>query len=130
PYFDDPAYIEALKMSAQRQLDALDFEPDLLIASFHGMPERTKTLGDPYHEQSLETARLLTQALERDVRVTFQSRFGRAKWLGPATDETLKSLPPKGVRTVAVLTPGFSADCLETLEEIGIRGRDDFLAAG
>src|SRR5690606_27117687 len=123
-------YIEALRASTQRQLAALDFEPDLLLASFHGMPERTRTLGDPYHAQSLETARLLAQALDREVRITFQSRFGPAKWLGPATDETLKTLPSDGVRTVAVLTPGFSADCLETLEEIGMRGREDFLASG
>jgi len=130
PYFDDRAYIEALRASTQRQLAALDFEPDLLLASFHGMPERTRTLGDPYHAQSLETARLLAQALDREVRITFQSRFGPAKWLGPATDETLKTLPSDGVRMVAVLTPGFSADCLETLEEIGMRGREDFLASG
>ncbi|MGC4252839.1 MAG: ferrochelatase [Sphingobium sp.] len=130
PYFDDPAYIDALKASTQRQIDALDFHPDLLIASFHGMPERTRALGDPYRDQSLETARLLEQALGREIRVTFQSRFGRAKWLGPATDDVLKTLPQQGVRKVAVLTPGFSADCLETIEEIGIRGREDFLAAG
>ncbi len=130
PYFDDPAYIEALKASTERQLAALDFAPDLLLASFHGMPERTRALGDPYHAQSIETARLLAQALGREVRVTFQSRFGRAKWLGPATDEMLKTLPSEGVRKVAVLTPGFAADCLETLEEIAIRGQADFLASG
>ncbi|BAV66183.1 ferrochelatase [Sphingobium cloacae] len=130
PYFDDPAYIAALEASTRRQLAALDFEPDLLIASFHGMPERTRDLGDPYHAQSLETARLMEEALGREVRVTFQSRFGRAKWLGPATDDVLKSLPSQGIRKVAVMTPGFSADCLETIEEIGIRGRDDFIAGG
>lgn len=130
PYFDEAAYIEALKQSAERQLAALDFEPQLLLASFHGMPDRTRALGDPYHAQSLQTARLLADTLGREVRVTFQSRFGRAKWLGPATDETLKSLPSQGVRDIAVLTPGFSADCLETVEEICMRGRNDFLAAG
>lgn len=130
PYYADPAYIEALRSSTQAQLAALDFAPDLLIASFHGMPERTRVLGDPYRDQCVESARLLAQALGREVRVTFQSRFGRAKWLGPATDDVLKQLPEKGVRNIAVLTPGFSADCLETLEEIAIRGRDDFISAG
>lgn len=130
PYFADPLYIEALRASTERQLAGLDLTPDLLLASFHGMPERTRRLGDPYYEQCLATARLLEQALDREVRVTFQSRFGRAKWLGPATDETLRDLPAQGVRKVAVLTPGFSADCLETLEEIAMQGREEFLSAG
>jgi protoporphyrin/coproporphyrin ferrochelatase len=130
PYYADPDYIEALRVSTARQLQALDFTPDLLLASFHGMPERTRELGDPYHDQCLATARLLEEALGREVRVTFQSRFGRAKWLGPATDETLRNLPAQGIKKVAVLTPGFSADCLETLEEIAMRGRDDFFSAG
>lgn len=130
PYYDDPAYIVALRDSTERQLAALDFRPDLLIASFHGMPERTRKLGDPYYRQCLRTAELLGDALGREVRVTFQSRFGRAKWLGPATDETLKALPGQGVRNVAVLTPGFAADCLETLEEIAIRGKEEFLGCG
>jgi len=130
PYYADPAYIEALRVSTEGQLAGLNFVPDLLIASFHGMPERTRQLGDPYHDQCLATEGLLAQALGREVRVTFQSRFGRAKWLGPATDEVLRSLPGEGVRKVAVLTPGFSADCLETLEEIAIRGAEDFLSSG
>jgi len=130
PYFADPAYIEALRASAVGQLASLDFAPDLLLASFHGMPERTRKLGDPYRDQAIETARLLSKALGREVRVTFQSRFGRAKWLEPATDVTLRELPGLGVRNIAVLTPGFATDCLETLEEIALRGRDDFLAAG
>ena len=130
PYYDDPAYIAALRASTQRQLAALDFVPDLLVASFHGMPERTRALGDPYYDQCLVTARLLEKALGRDVRPTFQSRFGPAKWLGPATDDVLRALPGEGVSKVPVLTPGFSADCLETIEEIGIRGREDFIAAG
>jgi ferrochelatase len=100
------------------------------MASFHGMPQRTLDLGDPYHCQCRKTARLLGEALGRDVMVTFQSRFGRAKWLEPATDATLAALPGQGVKSIAVLTPGFSADCLETLEEIALRGRDTFLAAG
>ncbi|WP_176590116.1 ferrochelatase [Sphingobium sp. EM0848] len=130
PYFADPAYIEALRASTLAQLAALDFAPDLLIASFHGMPERTRLLGDPYRDQCVETARLLAEALGREVRVTFQSRFGRAKWLGPATDDSLKTLPGQGVKNIAVLTPGFAADCLETVEEIAIRGKAEFISAG
>jgi len=130
PYYADPAYIEALRASTERQLETLDFEPELLLASFHGMPERTRKLGDPYHDQCVESARLLADALGREVRLTFQSRFGPAKWLGPATDDTLRALPREGVKKVALLTPGFAADCLETLEEIAMRGRDDFLSSG
>ncbi len=130
PYHDDPAYIDALKLSVERQLATLDFMPDQLVASFHGMPQRTLELGDPYHCQCRKTARLLGEALGREVMVTFQSRFGRAKWLEPATDATLAALPGQGVRRIAILTPGFSADCLETLEEIALRGRDVFLESG
>lgn len=130
PYFDDPLYIGALRASLERQLGALDFEPQRLLLSFHGMPERTRRLGDPYYDQCLATARLLGEALGREVDVAFQSRFGRARWLEPATDATLAAYPANGVARIAIAAPGFSADCLETLEELGIRGRDSFLAAG
>lgn len=130
PYFDDPAYIEALKTSISRQLESLDFAPDRLLLSFHGMPQRTIDLGDPYERHCLETARLVSEALGREVDVAFQSRFGRAKWLEPATDATLASYPKQGIKRIAVVTPGFSADCLETLEELGIRGKETFLHAG
>jgi ferrochelatase len=130
PYYDDPAYLEALRAHIVRQLDTLDFEPQRLLLSFHGMPQRTLDLGDPYHCHCRKTARLLAEALRRDVDVAFQSRFGRAKWLEPATDAQLAAYPGKGVQRLAIAAPGFSADCLETLEELGIRGRDDFLAAG
>jgi len=130
PYHDDPSYIAALKTSVQASLDALDFAPQAIVASFHGMPQRTLELGDPYHCHCVKTARLLGEALGREMIVAFQSRFGRAKWLEPATDTTLEALPGKGVTRVAVVSPGFSADCLETLEEISIRGRESFLAAG
>lgn len=129
-YHADPLYIAALCARIETQLAALPFQPERIVASFHGMPERTRALGDPYHDQCQETARLLGTALGRDVMVTFQSRFGRAKWLEPATDAILAALPGEGVQSVAVVTPGFSADCLETLEEIALRGRDVFLAAG
>jgi ferrochelatase len=130
PYHDDARYIGALKESVEAQLGALDFVPDALIASFHGMPERTLHLGDPYHCHCRKTARLLSEAMGREVMVTFQSRFGRAKWLEPYTDVTLAALPGQGRKKVAILAPGFSADCLETLEELAIRGRESFEAAG
>lgn len=130
PYHDDPAYIAALKQSVERQLAALDFEPEAILATFHGMPRRTLDLGDPYHCQCQKTARLLGAALGRPVTIAFQSRFGSAEWLGPATDATLAAMPGQGVRKLAVVAPGFSADCLETLEEIAIRGRETFMAAG
>jgi ferrochelatase len=130
PYYDDPLYIDALAANLKRQLDALDFEPERLLLSFHGMPVRTLELGDPYHCHCQKTARLLGQALGREVDVAFQSKFGRAKWLEPATDATLAAYPSRGVKKVAVATPGFSADCIETLEELGIRGRRTFEAAG
>ncbi|HEV2078343.1 MAG TPA: ferrochelatase [Allosphingosinicella sp.] len=130
PYHDEPAYIEALKESVEESLATLDFEPDAVLASFHGMPERTLHLGDPYHCHCRKTARLLSEAMGRELLVAFQSRFGRAKWLEPATDAVLAELPAKGVKKVALIAPGFSADCLETLEELAIRGRDTFMAAG
>ena len=130
PYHDDPAYIAALKASVEASLAMLDFEPQAIVASFHGMPQRTLELGDPYHCHCRKTARLLGEALGRELIVAFQSRFGKAKWLEPATDRTLEALPGKGVTRVAIVSPGFSADCLETLEELNIRGRESFLAAG
>ena len=130
PYYDDPLYIEALAANLSRQLGGLDFEPERLLLSFHGMPVRTLELGDPYHCHCQKTARLLGQALGRDVDVAFQSKFGRAKWLEPATEATLAAYPKRGVKRVAVAAPGFSVDCIETLEELGIRGRHSFKHAG
>lgn len=130
PYYEDPAYIAALKTSVEASLAGLDFEPQAVLASFHGMPERTLHLGDPYHCHCRKTVRLLGEALGRELTVTFQSRFGRAKWLEPATDTVLAGFPAKGITRIAIVAPGFSADCLETLEELAIRGRESFLAAG
>ena len=130
PYHADPIHIAALKRNLQDALAALDFEPQALLASFHGMPERTRAQGDPYHAHCLKTAGLLSEALGRELIVGFQSRFGRAKWLEPATDALLAALPGRGVTRLAIFAPGFAADCLETLEELAIRGRDTFLAAG
>jgi ferrochelatase len=130
PYYANPLYIGALKANLERQLSELDFEPQRLLLSFHGIPQRNVDLGDPYHAHCQDTARLLSQAMGRELDVAYQSRFGRAKWLEPATDRTLAEYPSKGVTRVAIAAPGFSVDCLETLEELGIRGRETFLAAG
>jgi len=133
PYHDDPAYIDALAASLRTGLAALDFEPDVVLTSFHGMPERTLMLGDPYHCQCQKTARLLREAMGYDegrLRISFQSRFGRAEWLKPYTDATLAALPGEGVKRVALIAPGFSADCLETLEEIAMEGAEIFAHAG
>ncbi len=130
PYYDDPAYIDALAAGMCESLAALPFEPQAIVASFHGMPTRTLELGDPYHCHCRKTARLLEEKLGRPLVTAFQSRFGKAKWLEPATDITLARLAGEGVRRLAIVAPGFSADCVETLEELAIRGRDTFLAAG
>ena len=130
PYYDDPLYIDALKTSIQREVSALDFEPDRILLSFHGMPQRTLELGDPYHCHCQKTARLVGDALGRNVDIAFQSRFGRAKWLEPSTESVLAAYPGQDVKRIAIAAPGFSADCLETLEELGIRGRASFMEAG
>ena len=130
PYYDDPLHIDALTADLSAQIAALDFTPQRLLLSFHGMPQRTLALGDPYHCHCRKTARLLAERMSIPIDVAFQSRFGRAKWLEPATDDVLKAYPAKGVTNVAIAAPGFSADCLETLEELGIRGKGDFLSSG
>ena len=133
PYHDDPLYIDALARDLGAQLDGLSFQPELLLLSFHGMPERTLHLGDPYHCHCRKTARLLEEALARPglrFVTTFQSRFGRAKWLEPATADVLAKEAAAGTKRLAIAAPGFAADCLETLEELAIRGREQFLAAG
>jgi protoporphyrin/coproporphyrin ferrochelatase len=129
-YHDDAAYIGALKTSVEDSLARLDFVPDALVVSFHGMPERTLHLGDPYHCHCRKTARLLSEAMGRELVVSFQSRFGRAKWLEPATDATLMWLAREGKTKVAIFAPGFSVDCLETLEELAIQGQEQFEEAG
>ncbi|MCV2354270.1 ferrochelatase [Paucibacter sp. B2R-40] len=131
-YHDEPLYIAALAESVRAHW-AANGRPERLIISFHGMPARTLALGDPYHCECLKTGRLLAEALglsKTEYVVTFQSRFGRAKWLEPYTEPTLKKLAAEGVKRIAVICPGFSADCLETLEEISMEARDAFVAAG
>jgi ferrochelatase len=133
PWHDEPAYVEALARSIRAHLASIATEPEVILASFHGVPLEYLLKGDPYHCQCAKTARLLREALglppERFV-LTFQSRFGPAEWLRPYTDETVKALAQQGVKHLAVVTPGFAADCLETIEEIGVENRDIFLAHG
>ena len=133
PYYNDPVYIEALASSTNAALSGLGFEPDVILASFHGIPQAYADKGDPYYIHCVETMRLLRERLKLDetkLQLTFQSRFGRAKWLEPATDRTVKKLAKSGVKNIAVITPGFSADCLETLEEIAVENAHIFKKHG
>jgi ferrochelatase len=132
-YFDDPKYVATLGNSIRDGIAKLDFEPDLVITSYHGMPLEYLKKGDPYHCQCHKTTRLVGDYLGWDkgkLMVSFQSRFGPTEWLRPYTDQTLESLPAKGVKKVAILAPAFSADCIETLEEIAIEGKEIFMHAG
>jgi len=132
PWFDDGFYIDALASSLKASLAKLPFKPERIVASFHGMPEDYLAKGDPYHCQCAKTARLLREKLKLGDRLilTFQSRFGTAEWLKPYTDATVKSLAESGINNLAVITPGFTADCLETLEEIAMENAAIFKAAG
>lgn len=132
-YHDEPGYIGALAASVETHLASLDWQPDSILASFHGLPKDYLEKGDPYHCHCAKTARLLREKLgldEAGLRLTFQSRFGPREWLQPYTDVTLAEMAKQGIRKVAVVTPGFAADCVETLEEIAIRAEETFLEAG
>jgi len=133
PYFDEPTYIEAVAISLEAHLKTLKFVPDVIIASFHGIPRSYFDKGDPYYCHCAKTTRLLRERLQFDeskLIMTFQSRFGRAEWLKPYTDMTVKELAGRGVKNLVVITPGFSADCLETLEEIAGENAEYFRHAG
>jgi len=133
PYHDDPAYIEALAVSVEAQLAALPFQPEHVLASFHGLPKEYLEKGDPYHCHCIKTARLLKERLgwpDGRLIVTFQSRFGPKEWLQPYTDKTVERLAAEGVKRIAILSPGFSVDCIETLEEIAEQARESFLHGG
>ena len=133
PYHDDPVYIDALANSLRAELSKLSFKPDVILASFHGIPREYFDKGDPYYCHCAKTARLLREKLgmdEQQLRLTFQSRFGPAEWLQPYTDKTVEALAKSGVKNLAIVTPGFSADCLETLEEIAVENGDIFKAHG
>lgn len=133
PYYDTAAYISALVASLDKFLAGLAFAPDVILVSFHGIPQAYADKGDPYPLHCEESFRLLREALGRGpdtMRMTYQSRFGPTQWLQPFTDETVRTLAHEGVKNLVVITPGFAADCVETLEEIGMENRDLFLENG
>ncbi len=133
PYHDEPAYIDALARSLETQLAALPFEPERVLASYHGIPKSYFLKGDPYHCHCQKTSRLLRERLgwdETRFMTTFQSRFGAQEWLQPYTDKTVERLAREGVRRIAIINPGFSSDCIETLEEIDGENREIFIHAG
>jgi ferrochelatase len=132
-YFDEPAYIEALARSVRTTLERLAEEPEVIVASFHGIPQRNIALGDPYYEQCQHTGELLRDALNLPAtrfRISYQSRFGYADWLQPYTEATMRQLAHEGVRRIAVISPGFAADCIETIDEIGRENAHYFREAG
>ena len=130
-YESEPAYIDALIKSIKSKLESIDWKPDLIVSSYHGIPKKYFDKGDPYHCYCHKTTRLIKEKFNQiDIQLTFQSRFGPQEWLTPYTDKTLESLPSKGVRNLLVICPGFASDCVETLEEINIQGRESFMNSG
>ena len=132
-FHDDPAYINALATVTRRSLAAIDGEPERVVISFHGLPQRYFEAGDPYYCHCAKTARLLREQMgwtEEFAPLAFQSKFGREKWLEPAAEETIRKLGAEGAKNIAVIMPGFVADCIETLEEIDIGARETFMASG
>jgi protoporphyrin/coproporphyrin ferrochelatase len=133
PFHDHPAYIEALAASISEHIEGLDFEPERVLMSYHGIPKAYFEKGDPYHCHCHKTTRLVAEKLgwtDGFAMTTFQSRFGPTEWLQPYTDKTLEALPERGVKKVVAVSPAFISDCLETLEEIAMEGRDSFMEAG
>lgn len=132
-YYDDPRYISALAGSVEQHLATLDWTPDVIMTSYHGLPQSYVDKGDPYQSECLETTELLRQHMGKttdELYATFQSRFGPKAWLQPYTDKTLEAVPKTGIKKVAVMMPGFSADCLETLEEIAEEAKESFMEHG
>ncbi len=130
-YESDPLYINALVDSIKKKIKEINWKPDLIISSYHGIPKSYFDKGDPYHCYCHKTTRLMKEKFkEIDIQTTFQSRFGPQEWLTPYTDKTLESLPNKGIKNLLVICPGFASDCVETLEEINIQGRESFLEKG
>ena len=130
-YESDPLYIKALANSLKSKILDLSWKPDLILASYHGVPQKYFDKGDPYHCYCQKTSRLLSEEFKTvEIKTTFQSRFGPEAWLQPYTDKTLEALPKQGKRNVLVICPGFSSDCVETLEEISIQGKESFLNSG
>ena len=130
-YESEPLYIEALIKSIEKKLKEISWTPDLIISSYHGIPKSYFDKGDPYHCYCHKTTRLIKERFTKiDIQTTFQSRFGPQEWLTPYTDKTLEGLPDKGIKNLLVICPGFASDCVETLEEINIQGRETFLEKG
>ena len=130
-YESEPLYINALSNSLKLKIKELNWEPDLVVASYHGIPQKYFDKGDPYHCYCHKTTRLLTEEFKgTEIKTTFQSRFGPEAWLKPYTDKTLEELPKQGKKNILVICPGFSSDCVETLEEISIQGKESFLKSG
>jgi len=130
-YESEPAYIEALIKSVRRKLGSINWKPDLIVSSYHGIPKKYFDKGDPYHCYCHKTTRLMKENFnEIEIQTTFQSRFGPQQWLTPYTDKTLEGLPSKGIKNLLVICPGFASDCVETLEEIDIQGRESFMKNG
>ena len=130
-YESEPLYIDALVNSLKIKLSEINWKPDLIVASYHGIPKKYFDKGDPYHCYCHKTTRLITEKFkEIDIKTTFQSRFGPEEWLQPYTDKTLENLPKEGKKNILVICPGFASDCVETLEEISIQGKESFLKAG
>ncbi len=130
-YESEPLYINSLKNSLEKKISELGWEPDLIIASYHGIPKKYFSKGDPYHCYCQKTSRLLSEKFKKiSIKTTFQSRFGPQEWLQPYTDKTLENLPKEGKKNILVICPGFSSDCVETLEEISIQGKESFIKNG
>ena len=130
-YESEPLYIDALVNSLKIKLSEINWKPDLIVASYHGIPKKYFDKGDPYHCYCHKTTRLISEKFkEINIKTTFQSRFGPEEWLQPYTDKTLENLPKEGKKNILVICPGFASDCVETLEEISIQGKESFLKAG
>ena len=130
-YESEPLYIDALVNSINKKISELNWKPDLIIASYHGIPKKYFEKGDPYHCYCQKTSRLISEKYkEIPIKTTFQSRFGPQEWLQPYTDKTLENLPKEGKKNILVICPGFSSDCVETLEEIAIQGKESFMKSG
>ena len=130
-YESEPLYIKALSESIEKKIQSIEWKPDLIISSYHGIPKEYFEKGDPYHCYCHKTTRLLKENFSKvEIQTTFQSRFGPREWLTPYTDKTLESLPKNGIKNLLVICPGFASDCVETLEEIDIQGREIFLNSG
>ena len=130
-YESNPYYINAIVKSIKKKVESISWKPDLIISSYHGIPKKYFDKGDPYHCYCHKTSRLIKENFNSiDIQTTFQSRFGPQEWLTPYTDKTLENLPSKGIKNLLVICPGFASDCVETLEEIDIQGRNSFLKNG